>query len=82
VYTNLLEEYQYKTTIKNSRETRKHKTDTDNTDNSSSKLKQVKLFDSTKQNISQQKKFEENILHYVVGSMKPLLTVDVTVQIF
>lgn len=36
----------------------------------------MKLFDSTRQNITQQKKFEENILRYIVGSMKPLSTVD------
>jgi len=36
----------------------------------------MKLFDSKRQNILQQKKFEENILHYIVGSMKPLSTVD------
>jgi len=36
----------------------------------------MKLFDSIRQNISRQKKFEENILHYIVGRMKPLSTVD------
>jgi len=36
----------------------------------------MKLFDSTRQNISQQKKFEENILQYIVDSMKSLSTVD------
>nr|XP_012226038.1 PREDICTED: uncharacterized protein LOC105674340 isoform X1 [Linepithema humile] len=77
VHKSILKEYdQYKieTKIKGPRETRKHKTDTDDTD--TSKLKQMKLFDPRRQNISQQKKIEENILRYIVGSMKPLSTVD------
>lgn len=44
--------------------------------NDNSKLKQMKLFDPKKQNVSQQKKIEENIIRFIVGSMKPLSTVD------